>query len=359
MVDADQRNIILRRCAQICLWLNVFLMLVKLSFGAFYASRALFADGIHSLLDVTADLFVLYAVKVASQPQDEKHPYGYSRYETLANIIVSILLAMASGGIIVDAWIGLGQTSSVMEFPVIVVSLVSILMNELSYRYVFKQGQLVRSDLLKTTAVHQRADAATSLVVLISASASILGMVWADIAGAIVIAILILYYALPSLVKGVQELLDRGFEQKDLVEIIDLMHSVDGVIDSHFLRTRSMASKGYLDVHVVVASKISVSEGHYIGDSVKNKLLTHPLINDVTVHIDAEDDQINGVLLPGRQAIIDWLHDQGCTEYERINIHYLNDQVELEIILTHKRAVHLSEVQWLSGYHVYVVCEEV
>lgn len=355
MVDAVKRTKILKQCALLCLWLNILLMSVKLLYGYMYASRALFADGVHSLLDVTADLFVLYAVRVASRPNDEKHPYGYSRYETLANIIISILLAIAAGGIIFDAFIGFNQSSRIIEYPVAVVSVISILLNELSYRYVFKQGQLVRSDLLKTTAIHQRADAATSLVVLVSACASISGVLWADIIGAMVIALLILYYALPSLLKGIQELLDRGFEQKDIEDIIKLIHTVDGVIDSHFLRTRSMASKGYLDVHVVVSSKISVSEGHYIGDAVKTKLLSHPLISDVTVHIDAEDDQTIGGVLPSRQTITDWLHNEGCRDYQKVNIHYLNDKVELEIIVTAKQSINLPQANWLSGYTVYLI----
>ena len=72
------RHLILNRCSLICLWLNTVLMVMKLGTGYFYESRALFADGMHSLLDVTADIFVLYTVSMARLPTDEKHPYAYS-----------------------------------------------------------------------------------------------------------------------------------------------------------------------------------------------------------------------------------------------------------------------------------------
>ena len=354
----DNRFSILKRCSQICLWLNVGLMLVKLYFGHAYASRALFADGVHSLLDVTADLFVLYAISVAKRPEDDRHPYGYTRYETLANIVISIMLIIASYAIIHDAILGFYEPVKAIDLLVGGVATVSILLNELSYRYVSQYARQLKSDLLMSTAVHQRADAATSLIVVFSTMASYYHLPYADLVGAVLIAIMIGYYALPSLIKSTSELLDRGIDEAELLRIRHVISDIPGVVSHHLLRSRLMAEKGLVDVHIVVDSKISVSEGHYIGDSVEAALLALPGIKDVMVHIDAEDDQDLDVELPNRILIERWLKENNY-QYERLIVHYLQNTVELEVYLSrdHTSSDIVNKPSWLSGLIFYRICE--
>ncbi|MCP8352629.1 cation diffusion facilitator family transporter [Candidatus Synchoanobacter obligatus] len=344
------RHDLLKRCGHLCLWLNVLLMGVKLSVGYFYASRALFADGIHSLLDVTADMFVLYAVSMSAKPKDVQHPYGYSRYETLANIVIAVMLIMAVYAIIYDAVQGFYQPSLVMDFRVGIVAGISIVLNEASYRYVSYYAKLLRSDLLMSTAVHQRADAGTSVIVLLATAASFADLTGADLFGAIGIALMILYYALPSLIKSIKELLDQGLDTARLAEIETIINGVPGVVDHHFLRSRFMAEKGYVDVHVVVSPRISVSEGHYIGDVVKETLLKCHDIGDITVHIDAEDDQHYGAKLPDRLTIQEWV--DRCEHIDSFQIHYLNGTVELDLVTTQERVVVAEKPLWLSVYRL-------
>ncbi|NIV33809.1 MAG: cation-efflux pump, partial [Anaerolineae bacterium] len=75
-------------------------------------------------------------------------------------------------------------------------------------------------------------------------------------------------------------------------EIRHQIRSVNGVRALHMLRTRRMGANALVDVHILVDPKLSVSEGHMIGDRVRRRL-TQALddVNDVTVHIDPEDDE--------------------------------------------------------------------
>lgn len=355
-MDKSSRYSVLSWCSKLCLWLNVFLMAFKLSLGSLYHSRALFADGVHSLMDVTADLFVIYAVYMSSRPKDDQHPYGYSRYETLGNVVISFMLLVAAYAITYDAIIGVKASVQGMNKIVGLAAVVSIVLNEVSYQYVKSQAQKIKSDLLMSTAVHQRADAATSFIVLLATLASFYHVSNADIIGAVCIAILIAYYALPSLVHSVGELLDRGMSSSHIDKICEAIHQVDGVVDHHFLRSRRMAEKGYVDVHVVVSPKISVSEGHYIGDQVGDVLLSFTDIIDVTVHIDAEDDQGRVAKLPDRAKINQWLELQGL-QVDRFIIHYLNDQVDLELYISNGSELKAIDdhPDWLNQYTVYVL----
>ncbi|MEC7030572.1 MAG: cation diffusion facilitator family transporter [Pseudomonadota bacterium] len=350
-MQESSRYSILNRCSRLCLWLNVFLMAFKLSLGYSYQSKALFADGVHSLMDVTADLFVIYAVYMSNRPRDDQHPYGYSRYETLGNIVISFMLLAASYAIIQDAIIGVKTPGQEMSWVVGGAAIVSIILNEVSFQYVKSQAQKIKSDLLMSTAVHQRADAATSFIVLSATIASFYQVRNADIVGAVCIAILIAYYALPSLINSVGELLDKGMSPENVQRIKSAIHDVEGVVDHHFLRSRRMAEKGYVDVHVVVSSKISVSEGHYIGDQVESVLLGFPDIIDVTVHIDAEDDRETKVVLPPRSEIEGWLRSAGV-KYDHLVIHYLNDLVDIEVYLSDgvETSISDSKPKWLNEF---------
>lgn len=324
------KHAVLKRSGLICLWVNVFLMVIKLFFGHVYLSKALFADGVHSLLDVSADLFMLYAVSMANLPRDERHAYGYSRYETLGNIVISLILILAAFAITVDAMQGLDAVYRMIDVRVAVIAVISMLLNEASYQYVSKQALRVQSDLLMSTAIHQRADAATSLVVLLASVASYYKVLHADIVGAILIAGLIMYYAVPSCLRSIQELLDRGLDDKQLKCIKEAIASVEGVRGHHLLRSRKMADKGYIDVHVVVSPQISVSEGHFISEQVERKLLAIEGVMDVTVHVDYEDDEEFEYILPARDEIEHWLALLGVTP-SRLVIHYEESGVILDL----------------------------
>ena len=282
---------LLKRCTLICLFVNVFLTVIKLGYGLDTFSRALIADGAHSCLDVSTDLFVLYAIKLARNPANHEYPYGQYRYETLANIVVSLMLIAAAIGIAYDGLQSMMKPVYEFRVEVVAVAFLSILLNEMSYRYTFFYAQKLDSDLLKSTAVHQRADAATSAIVLLSAVGVLLGWRWSDSLGAIIIAGLVFYYAIPSLFDSIQELADKGIQDKLLDTVETKIRSVAGVYDFHLLRSRMMAKYGYLDVHVVVSNMISASEGHFIGDEVSRAILQCDKIKDVTVHIDTEDDR--------------------------------------------------------------------
>ena len=121
------------------------------------------------------------------------------------------------------------------------------------------------------------------------------------------------------------------------------MLQTPGVEDIHFLRTRKMAGSVFIDVHVITLPKISVSEGHFIGENLRDAVKKEHLhVVDVTVHIDPEDDEIrhNKPLpeWPARKILVYMLkqalqkHALICQE-NSIIIHYLLRGIELEVVV--------------------------
>ena len=115
-----------------------------------------------------------------------------------------------------------------------------------------------------------------------------------------------------------------------------------------------MGEDAYIDVHIQVASRISVSEGHMIADLVKDKLLENfEEIVDVLVHTDPEDDEDNtgAVRPPSRTELLINIRLLLGSFYEQIQdikIHYLDGSVELEVILPLSMVSQIKETETIK-----------
>ena len=67
-------------------------------FGAGIAgSASLFAEGIHSLVDCTNQLLILFGRRVAKRPPTKTHPLGYGRENFFWSLVVAVLLFTLGG----------------------------------------------------------------------------------------------------------------------------------------------------------------------------------------------------------------------------------------------------------------------
>ena len=105
-----------------------------------------------------------------------------------------------------------------------------------------------------------------------------------------------------------------------------------------------MGADAMVDIHLQVDPSISVSEGHHIGDWVIKHLLNQfTEVNDVFVHIDAEDDEDVDGEVPSKIAPLRREVRAGLSEVwdkllpqehiHKMNLHYLNNKIEVEIFL--------------------------
>ncbi|MEY3786820.1 MAG: hypothetical protein RLZ75_1027 [Pseudomonadota bacterium] len=321
--------------------INVFQTVIKISFGILGQSAALIADGIHSLSDLLSDLLVIIAVKLGSREADYEHPYGHRRFETIATVILGVSLVVIGGGI---TWSVMNRMAHPEHLPVpnligMGIAALSIFINEGLYQYTKRIARKTRSKLLLANAWHQRSDAISSIVVLFGIGAVILGYPLADAIAAIVVALMVAKIGLNLVLESVKELVDTSLPPKLVAEIRKAIMSIDGVEGIHLLRTRQMGEDALIDAHIIVDPRITVSEGHSIGDTVRDELISRfDDIMDVLVHVDPEDDEAlfeTGKPLMRRDVNI--FLDKYLAEFkvsiEDFRIHYLNGQIEVELIL--------------------------
>jgi len=335
---------------------NIFLTIIKIGVGVFGQSASLIADGIHSLSDLISDLFVIVAIKLGSREADHDHPYGHRRFETMATVLLGIGLVAVATGIAWDAVERLVDPAKLLSptQETLGIAAVSILANEWLFHYTKRVGEMTRSKLLLANAWHHRSDAFSSVVVLVGIGAVLMGYPMADAVAAVLVAILIAKMGLGLVWESINELVDSALPEQMVRDIRKVIKKTPGVQSIHLIRTRRMGEDACVDTHIVVDARISVSEGHMIGDAVRDRLKAEfDDITDVLVHIDPEDDEFKEIYQKqvSRDQVQSYL-DQYLAEkihtVDDFRIHYLDGLIEVEVVLPHAMFNEVEQVEWVK-----------
>ena len=221
--------------------------------------------------------------------------------------------------------------------------------------------------MLEANAWHARSDAASSLVVAAGIGGRLAGYPVLEPLAAAVVGFLILHMGVKLAWKSVGELIDTGLPEEELQRLRQTIETTPGVIGLHDMRTRRMADRVLCDAHVQVDPRLTVSEGHRVSDAVYLRVRSaHPEVQDVLVHIDPEDDGVLQAVPPGplpeRAEILAQMREllgPGAPEPKRVQLHYLGQRIEVEIVLpTHLDQGALSALrarkrEWLESHPHY------
>ena len=285
-----------QRLTWVSVGVNVVLTIMQVIVGFLAHSMALVADAMHTLSDVVADAFVLWANRKGAEAADEEHPYGHGRYETAASLVLGLLLTITGVGILISA---AGRLQNIGDLPPVGVAamwaaILTLIGKEGLFRYMLGVAEQLRSPMLIANAWHARADALSSLVVAAGIAGALLGFSYADAVAAIIVGGMIIKAGVGFAWEAMRELIDTGLPAEEVAAIRKTLLETPGVEDLHELRTRRMAHRVFVDVHIQVDGNITVREGHEIGEHARHRVLdAHPEVLDVLVHLDPEDDSMN------------------------------------------------------------------
>src|SRR6478672_5917263 len=158
------------RAAQIGMVVNAALAIVKLIAGIVGNTYALVADAVESTADIFGSLVVWGGLRVASRDPDEEYPFGYGKAESVAAVIVSMMLLAAAVGIGVEAVHEI-RTPHKTPAPWTLIILVAVLIVKFAmYRRTNAIGDEAGSTAGKADAWHHASDAITSAAAFIGIS---------------------------------------------------------------------------------------------------------------------------------------------------------------------------------------------
>jgi cation diffusion facilitator family transporter len=289
---------------------NLILAGIKLLIGIWGKSQAMIADAVHSASDVVGSVAVLIGLRAAERPPDEDHPYGHGKAESVAAIIVSVLLAL------IGFEIGMSSVRSLfapLEAPAVIAvwaAIGSMIVKELMFRYKYNLGKKLNSQSLIANAWEHRSDVYSSFAALIGIGGAIVGgrfgipwLLYLDPIAGIFVSGLVLKMAYHILMESIHSTLDHVLHEEETVDLRREIESVPGVIRIDTLRAREHGHYQIVDVKLSVDPHITVEEGHRIGKRVKQTILqSFPDVRDVFVHINPYDDAYAFIASEERQA---------------------------------------------------------
>ena len=206
----------------VSVFVNIGLVVCKLIIGFLGNSKALIANAVHSLSDLITDGISIIGNNFSTRPADSKHPYGYGQLEYITNIIVGLVILMLGITQIVNAFSG---EIDIPSNVIIYTSLIAIIVKYSLAKYITMKGKEYKSGILIVSGIESKADALTTLFVVISALLSKLTIYnelykYSDNVCTFIIGIYISYIALKILKENVFDLIDKVEDNQELINKI-------------------------------------------------------------------------------------------------------------------------------------------
>jgi cation diffusion facilitator family transporter len=320
---------------------NILLSLFKFAGGILGNSVALVADAIHSLSDLVTDVIVLLTHRIGKIPQDEDHPYGHGRAETIGATIIGLLIIATGIGVIHETWDAMGEPPG--KAPGLLAAsaaLFSILINEGLFHYTRRVGEATQSPSLIANAWHHRSDAISSIAALIGIAGASQGFPFMDpLAGAIV-GIMIVKVGIDITREGTRDLMDTALSDEHTEKIHSILKEIPEILHFHDLRTRVIGGEFLIDVHILVDSEMTVTEGHRVAEIARRNLIkAFDNIQDVLVHVDGEHDaEVEGIYPVTRKELMDIARPliselKGNISQPEIRVHHIKGKNIVDVFL--------------------------
>ncbi|WP_027407926.1 cation diffusion facilitator family transporter [Anoxybacteroides tepidamans] len=272
---------------------NIVLAVIKAGAGIIGNSKALIADAVHSASDVAGSLAVWVGLRAAKRPPDKDHPYGHGKAESVAAIIVAVLLFIVGIEIARSSFLAFLKPLEPPTMIAVYVVIVSIIAKEAMFRYKYRLGKKLNSDAIIVNAYEHRSDVFSSIAALVGITAAMIGnalgvgwLIYADPVAGLFVSLLVLKMAWILGKESIHTTLDHVLHEEDTTHLREAVLKFPEVKQIHELHAREHGHYVIVDLKIAVDPLLTVEEGHRIGKRVKERLLKLPNVENVMVHIN-------------------------------------------------------------------------
>ncbi len=287
----DQTHANLNRRAALAS-IAVAILLVGLKVWAVIStgSAAMLGSLADTALDLVASLATLLGVWVASQPDDHNHRFGHGKAEALSAMFQVVLISISAIGLAfrsIQQFIGGAQVAEAESGVIVSAIALGATFALLAYqRHVIRQ---TKSLAISTDNVHYKSDLFLNLAViaalLLDTYAGIRG---ADAVFAFGIALWLAWGAWGASQAAIEQLMDQEWpldKRERFLEVVSQHAELKGL---HDLRTRTSGNRDFVQFHVWVDGRMTVTEAHRVMDEIEDKLMAEFPGVEILIHPDPE-----------------------------------------------------------------------
>ena len=277
------------RATKLNLLANTGLFILKLSVGLLLLSLAIIADAINSFSDIFASLAVLVSFRVGAKQADADHPFGHSRAEPIAALIVAIFIGIVGFEIIrfgIFDILDPGEHS--FNLIGVVALLVSMATKSLMFRYFKRVGTTIRSPAILASAVDSRNDVLSSAVALLGFIGTGIGYDFLDGTAALVIGVWIIYSAIQLSKENIGYLMGEKPEENMLKEIETRACSVAKVLNVHDVSAHYVGNFVHVELHITLDKSLTLLDSHDVAKKVQGMVEEMESVSRAFIHVDPD-----------------------------------------------------------------------
>lgn len=284
---------IINKVAIVTIVVNLILAIGKFLAGIFGKSTAMISDAVHSSSDVLSTLIVLVGARIAVKNEDKDHNYGHDKFESIASIMLAMLLFATALGL---GYTGIKDIISASKgdddyvkptLLALIAAIVSIVVKEGMYWYTIFYAKKLDSQALKADAWHHRSDAFSSIAGFVGILGAMLGVYVLEGIATVLIALLIVKVSYDIVKVVIRQLTDHAAPEELVSKIYKTINEDGDVKNIDLLKTRISGSIIYVEAEIAVDSALNIIEAHAIAQRVHDKIEeTFEEVKHIVIHVN-------------------------------------------------------------------------
>jgi cation diffusion facilitator family transporter len=279
--------------ARLSVFSNAFLVLLKLIVGIVTGSVSVLSEAVHSAVDLLAAGIAYFSVRASDVPADEHHPYGHGKIENVSGVAEGLLIFGAAGLILYQAVQKFRHPDPIAHGSLaILIMALSVLVNWMVSRYLFRVARETESIALEADAHHLSLDVLTSLGVAVGLVATALtGWTLLDPIIAVGVAIFIMRIAWNLANEAGAPLLDHRLPQEEIQRIQDILEADKRVLGYHKVRARRSGASRHVDLHLQLDPGLNLQDAHQVAEEVEDQIReAFPAVHVIT-HVEPATEE--------------------------------------------------------------------
>ena len=253
---------------------NLGIAVLKFAIASMGGSRLVLIDGLFSFMAAAAFLIPWQAQVIEQKPHDEKYPYGLGKVMFISMVVIGFLgLVISIHMLFYSLVIMGGQQMRGLYTLAIMVTIISIITNEVLFRYLNEKSRGSSNTMLAVAARYNRIGAWISSFVLLLLVLALLGATYLERVGVAIISIVVFFVALRMVFIGFAGIMDKVPSQKIMERIKACAQKVSQVKEIVNVKARHVGTLLHIDMWITVDDDLSMSEADKIARHVKVQLM--------------------------------------------------------------------------------------
>ena len=266
---------------------NLILGIIKFIIGSISHSVSIMADAINNIADMASSVLTIIGFKLANKKPDQKHPYGYARYEYVSGFVIAILMFIMGLTFAKESLIKIIYPEElIINAVTYIILVIAILGKGLQMLVYLDFSKAINSNTLKTNAIDTRNDIISTTAILISMI--IMGVFHINLDGILGLAVscLIIYSSIGMIKEVLEPIIGIVPTEERVNQIRDKILSYDYVEGIHDLVIHNYGvHNDFVTAHVEVRADMDIIKAHDLMDNIE-KDFKDELDIDLTVHMD-------------------------------------------------------------------------